>query len=280
MKLLTATAALALALLAPSLRSASAQTPVPARNPQVEIGYVAPADRSLLPIYTRLKDRKVLEELAQFLAPLRLPSKLTVQVAQCGDKRRPYTTGGPVTICYELVRQIEEVAQRAEPGLRASVMAGTFIQVTLREIAFALIDILQFPVWGRMGDAVDRLAAFVMVNFGEDLAMHTIRASSIFFELSKRRWTGSDFADAESPEEQRFYNYLCIAYGSSPISFKFLVASDGKGAPVLPSRRARRCHKEYQQIRQAFDLRIMPFVDADLLVAVRSTEWLLPTDLK
>jgi len=178
------------------------------------------------------------------------------------------------------VRQIEEIAQKADQKLRASVIAGTFIQVTLHEVAFALIDMLQFPVWGRMGDAADHLAAFVMVNFGEDLAIHTIRATAVFFDLSKKTWTGSAFADIASPEEQRFYNYLCVAFGSSPISFNFVVAADANEEPLLPLRRARRCSGEYEQIRQAFNLRIMPFVDADLLVSVRSTEWLLPTDVK
>ena len=280
MKLSIATTAFVFVLLNLSVQGASAQAAPTAQGSQVEIAYVPPRDRALQPTYARLRDRKVLEELKQFLTPLRLPKKLTVQVDQCGASRRPYTSGGPVTICYELVRQIEEVAQKTDQKLRASVVAGTFIQVTLHEVAFALLDMLQFPVWGRMGDAADRLAAFVMVNFGEDLAIHTIRATAIFFDLSKKTWTGSAFADIASPEEQRFYNYLCVAFGSSPISFNFLVAADANEEPVLPSRRARKCKGEYEQIRQAFNLRIMPFVDADMLVAVRSAQWLLPADVK
>ena len=32
---------------------------------------------------------------------------------------------------------------------------------------------------------------------------------------------------------------------------------------------------EYEQVRKAFDLRIMPYVDADLLIKIRSTPWLM-----
>ena len=91
------------------------------------------------------------------------------------------------------------------------------------EIAQAILDLLQFPVWGRAGDAADRLSAFVMQHFGEDLAIQTVTATAMFFDATKKTWTGSAFADVNSPEEQRFYNYLCIAYGGSPISFRFLV---------------------------------------------------------
>jgi hypothetical protein len=43
---------------------------------------------------------------------------------------------------------------------------------------------------------------------------------------------------------------------------------------ILPKRRAERCQGEYDQIRRAFDLRIMPYVDPDLLIKARATPWL------
>jgi hypothetical protein len=224
-----------------------------------------------------VKNRKVLEELQQFLAPLRLPRKLTVKIDQCGALSRPYRPQEPVTICYELIDQIEKVAAKGDPKMRQTMIAGAFIQVVVYQVAHAMFDILQVPVWGRAGDAADRLAALVMLQFGEDLALRTIRGSTAFFLASKKTWTGSAFADADSPEEQRYYNYLCIAFGGAPISFDFLVSGN---EPVLPLPRARRCYWEYQQVRMAFNLRIMPFVDPDLLVKIRSADWLLPGDVR
>jgi Putative metallopeptidase len=252
---------------------AGQSSPPAAQSSQIEVAYVQPANRNFQPIYDRVKNRKVLEELQQFLAPLRLPRKLTVKIDQCGALSRPYKPQEPVTICYELIDQIEKVAAKGDPKMRQTMIAGAFIQVVVYQVAHAMFDILQVPVWGRAGDAADRLAALVMLQFGEDLALRTIRGSTAFFLASKKTWTGSAFADADSPEEQRYYNYLCIAFGGSPISFDFLVSGN---EPVLPLPRARRCYWEYQQVRMAFNLRIMPFVDPDLLVKIRSADWLLP----
>ena len=179
-----------------------------------------------------------------------------------------------------MIEQIERIAADLNADQRASAVAGTFIQAAMYEIAQAILDLLQFPVWGRAGDAADRLSAFVMQHFGEDLAIRTVTATAVFFDATKKTWTGSAFADANSPEEQRFYNYLCIAYGGSPISFQFLVAEGENQDPILPLARARRCFGEYAQVRKAFNLRIMPYVDPELLVWVRSREWLLPGDTK
>ena len=64
-----------------------------------------------MPIYNRLKDRKVLEELKQFLAPLRLPKTADHPGRAV---RRPTSSrmrwNGVATICYELIEQIERVA--------------------------------------------------------------------------------------------------------------------------------------------------------------------------
>ena len=277
---------LGLSVLGLSITGAFAQAPLlnsqaaPPLNSQVEIKYVPPQKREYLPIYNRLRERKVLEQLQQFLAPLRLPKKLTIQVDQCGAPTRPYKADGVATICYEVVEQIERAAASLKGEARQSAIAGAFIQATMFQVSQSILDIIDFPMWGRAGDGADRLAAFVMQNFGEDLAIRTVTATARFFETTRKTWTGSAFASPDSPEEQRFYNYLCIAYGASPVSFRFLVATNQNEDPILPHARARRCAGEYAQVRQAFNLRIMPFVDPELLVYVRSRDWLLPSDLK
>jgi hypothetical protein len=252
-------------------------------NAQIEFAYREPSNAAYRTLYEGLRERQVLEELAQFLAPLRLPRKLVVTIDQCGTRRLPYKRESPITICYELITEIERVASSVDPQLQRTLVAGAFIEVVLHEVALGILDVLHVPVWGRAEDAADRLAAFVMLQFGQELALRTITATALFFKLSGQTWTGSDFAAPESPEAQRFYNYLCIAFGGDQLSFRFLVMPQRGTRPDLPERRAVRCigvRGEYQQVRKAFDLRVMPFVDPDLLVKVRSTEWLLPGDIK
>jgi hypothetical protein len=275
-----AAVALAWSGAAACVNPAEAQIPAGLQNPQIEIVYAVPSNAAFRPIYDRLKQRQVLEELRAFLAPLKLPRKLTVTMEQCGAPTRPYKPGGPVTICYELVAQINQTAAKLDASLQPSVNAGAFILVALHELALGVYDDLQVPVWGRMEDAADRLAALVMLQFGEDLAQRTLLGATALFTASGKTWTGSEFANVLSPDQQRYYNYLCIAYGGAPISFKFLVAPDKNGEQSLPDSRAVRCESEYAQVLKAFNLWIQPSVDPNLLVKVKATPWLQAGDLK
>jgi len=252
------------------------QLPAELQNPNVEIVYKEPRTAAFKPIAERVRQRRALEQLRVFLAPLRLPRKLTVNVDECGAPMREYQPQGPVVICYEVIDQIEKIAAKADAKVRERVLVGAFIQAAFHETAHAVFDILQIPVWGRANDAADRLAAFIMVNFGEDVAMQTILGTADFFRLSGRTWTGSEFAEVNSPEAQRFFNYLCIALGGAPKSFDFLVNPKDNEEQLLPDRRAERCKAEFEQVRMAFNLRIMPHVDPDILVKVRAIQWLLP----
>ena len=96
----------------------------------------------------------------------------------------------------------------------------------------------------------------------------TILGTAHFFDWSAREWTGSDFAEATSPEAQRFYNFLCIAYGADPVLFANL-----QNSGVLPKYRRSSVAREYLQERTAFDLRLMPYIDPDLLVKARARSW-------
>jgi Putative metallopeptidase len=270
-------AAIAALLASLTILPASAQQlPAELQNPNVEIVYKEPRTAALKPIAERVKQRRVLEQLRVFLAPLRLPRKLTINVDECSAPMREYTPQGPVVICYEVIDQIEKVAAKADPVVRDRVLIGAFVQAAFHETAHAVFDILQVPVWGRANDAADRLAAFIMVNFGEDVAMQTILGTATFFRLSGRTWTGSEFAEVSSPEAQRFFNYLCIALGGAPKSFDFLVNPKDNEEQLLPDRRAERCKAEFEQVRMAFNLRIMPYVDPDILVKVRAIQWFVP----
>jgi hypothetical protein len=272
---MTTGAALGLALLYSlfDIAQARAQAPAAIQNPQIEIAYRKPSNPAFQPIYDRLTRLKVLEQFKQFTAPLRLPRKLVVTVDQCGTTTRPYRPQGPVTVCYELIEQIERVAAKAEKGAQERLIVGTFVQIVLHETAHAVFDILQVPVWGRDEDAADNLAAFIMLQFGDDLALQTIQGTASFFQLSEKTWTGSDFADVRSPDPQRYFNHLCMAYGSDKTTFEFLVKADEGKEPMLPKRRAVRCEREYETFRKFFNMRIMPYVDPDLLTTVRSMQW-------
>ena len=242
-------------------------------NSQVDVVYAEPQDPQFRPIRDRLMRRQVLEQLRLFLSPLRLPRKLLVQIDQCNAERRPYQPGGPVTICYEYIAKVDKIAPRNQQagGLpRETMIVGAFIQAVLHEVAVATFDILDIPVWGRETDAADKLAGFIMVQFGKDVALKIMIGAAWYFDASERAWNESDFASEQSPEAQRFFNYLCIAFGSDPASFKFLIDQN-----QLPIRRAQRCTGEFYALRLAFAKTILPHVDQQLLKRVQSATWLM-----
>ena len=256
---------------------AGQSSPPAAQSSQIEVAYVQPGNRNFQPIYDRVKNRKVLEELQQFLAPLRLPRKLTVKIDQCGALSRPYKPQEPVTICYELIDQIEKVAAKGDPKMRQTMIAGAFIQVVVYQVAHAMFDILQVPVWGRAGDAADRLAALVMLQFGEDLALRTIRGRRLSSSPPRRPGPAARSPTRTRPRSSAITTISASLLAVHPYRLIFWSAAT---KPVLPLPRARRCYWEYQQVRMAFNLRIMPFVDPDLLVKIRSADWLLPGDVR
>ena len=221
---------------------ASAQAPTLQPNPQIQVEYIEPkaaaaADKAEYErTYAWLRERRPLEEIRKFLAPLRLPRPINMQVDTCGAEHRDYLSGGPVTVCYELIDKIQKVAAgiKGNDRLKQMVIVGTFTQAVLHELAYGVFDALQIPVWGRADDAADRLAAFVMLQFSGEIAHTAMVGSAEFFLLSGKTWTGSAFADAASPEGQRFYNFLCIAYGGDPLDFGGWTQAPKGQDPLLP----------------------------------------------
>lgn len=250
----------ALALLvAPSMAGAQTDPPPPelVLNPKVELVYGEPANPAFKPIRDRLMATKALEQLASLLGPLDLPRVLKAQVVQCDQPDRPYADA-TVTICYEQIAKIEQIALAAPAKATATpaqMAVAAFVQVLLHDTALALIDIYKLPVWGRKNDAADRLAALMMLQFGPQIALKVVYGAAAFFEASERTWTGSEFASANAPEAQRYYNYLCMAYGWNADTFRGAVAQG-----LLPEQRAYRCPTEYQQALAAFMTTIMPHV--------------------
>jgi Putative metallopeptidase len=259
---------------------------------QIDIAYIEPSDSAFRPIYEGLKRRKVLEELAEFLSPLRLPQKVLVKTEQCDAPGRPYQPGGPVTICYEYVAKLVELAQKIPEGSKTArgvsrddAIVGAFVQVVLQEMADAVLSLDQVPVWGREDDAADKFAGFLMLQFGSETARKLLNGAAYFFEASDRTWTGSDFSSVQSTEAQRFYNYLCIAYGGDPVTFKNFVQVSGQQGQhtgiggvrtdLLPARRVPWCSREYNDFKFGFDNFIRPCVDRDRLEKVRARQdWL------
>jgi hypothetical protein len=266
-----------------------AQVPPPDLfNPQIEIEYARPTSAEFEPIYERLKSRKVLETLRQFLAPLKLKDKkLVVKFDQCGGASYArYKRSGPVVVCYEFIEQVEKFAPTAPvhliqtqgrlPVKPDAAVVGPVVQALIHEVALAAFDLLDIPVWGRQDDAADRVAALVLLQFSKfDLAWNTIVGTAWF--LASGALAPPDMSDVRGVTAQRYYTTLCLAYAGNRRMFAGFVAFERDNSPAagdLPNLRARGCPDEYEVLRHAFNTSIGPHIDQELLKRVQAVKWI------
>jgi hypothetical protein len=91
---------------------ATAQRLVDPETSSVRITYVEPVNPAHQPIMERLKKREVLEDLRDFLSPLRLPAPLLIKVEGCNGNVNAWYSANVVTYCYELIEYIRKSAPK------------------------------------------------------------------------------------------------------------------------------------------------------------------------
>lgn len=123
------------------------------------------------------------------------------------------------------------------------------------------------PILGREEDAADQVAGFVMLQFGRDVAKTTIKGSA--WKWANQDWSNPAYHGVHSTPQTRFYNFLCMAYGGDPDTFKQFV-----DIGWLPKWRAPLCANEYEQAKRAFETTIGPHLDLDLVKRVQATTWI------
>ena len=221
---------------------AAAQAPAAPVGGQVRIVYGEPKNPDHRLIYERLQKRRVLEDLQDFLSPLKLPQPLTIKIEACNGVVNAYYSNGAVTICYEYIAWIHQIARKVTLSNEISLedaVVGPFVDVLLHEVAHAIFDILKIPLFGREEDAADQLAAFILLQFGNDVARRTIVGAALLFrQMAVDQQPGTaDYAAVHGLPAQRFVNVLCIAYGAEPQAVRGLrQAGLPAGAPhrLLP----------------------------------------------
>ena len=119
----------------------------------------------------------------------------------------------------------------------------------------------------------DQMSAFLMLQFGQDVARTTIRGAAFTYLNSKHPRTRTEFADEHGTRRS----------GSSTTSAWPMAASRTRSGNivdqgVLPKERADDCPREYLQVRRAFAKTILPHIDLELMKKVQSIQWLRPTD--
>jgi len=234
-----------------------------AEHGSISVAYVAPKEQGHMAIYDSLREKRALERIAEQLTSLRLPRQLTLKAEGCnGDINAWYDSDtAVVTICYEYLAYIQELAKDLSPAAVAegltpqNYIAGPFLEVVLHELAHAVFDLKKVPVLGREEDAADQLAAYMLLQLGEQEARRTITSIAAMYasEAKEAAPKLKDFANEHGVPAQRLYNLLCLSYGKDPKLFGDLVE---KG--YLPRERAELCSDEYRQVQFAVTRLIAP----------------------
>ncbi len=254
------------------------------RSNRIRIEYVPPTNPKHQHLYEMVAhDRRPLETVQQLFSPLRLPVDLSIKAVGCdGASNAWYERQGrnpTVKICYEYMQEIMDMMPKmtTETGIEPDdAVIGQFFYAVSHELGHALFDIFDVPVFGREEDAADQFAAYTMLQFNPERARRLMRGAAYayvaFIEAGKKKATVEvplkDFSSNHGTPEERFYNLLCIAYGSDRMRFAYLVEKE-----FLPETRAKNCKYEYQVLAYAVHHEISPHVDQRLKEAVFATTW-------
>jgi hypothetical protein len=252
---------------------AAAQISPDFANSKVAYSYVAPKSLKYIALYERVQKFKVLEQLAEFLAPLRLPHIYTLVTLECGAVNAYYVPSQwRIHLCYEYIEMLEHIAPKkgqASEFTYEEAVVGAFVAVVLHETGHAVFDMLDVPVFGREEDAADEMSTFLALQFNPEVALKVVRGRA-YMQKTNMSTYAPLYSDEHGTQLQRYYNTICIAYGSEHSSlFKDFAEKSG-----LPKARAETCPREYDQIKRAFKETVLPFIDQELMKKVQARQWL------
>jgi hypothetical protein len=241
-----------------ALNEEAASTATPTQIGQVTVSYPTPPNPDYVLTQEYFKSTQYLESVAAPLNDLiAWPQDLLLSLGECGVANAfYYPDGKQVAMCLELFYAfLRELRPLAESDEQFNLWVnGVWAYSIYHEIGHALIDILELPAVGREEDAVDQLAALVMLGNGDPvwkealdgvLGYHIIRGSN---EVAMGELP---FWDEHSLSLQRAYDLACIAYGHEPNHFSPYLA-------FLPQERAQGCAAEYERIKGAWDALLEP----------------------
>lgn len=199
-----------------------------------------------------IRNERLLEKAAdQLNRKLILPHDITLKSAECGEVNAFYKPEDPsVTVCFELMEHFYSTFRSGGDGSDKAYdkMFDAVRFVFLHEVGHALIDTYGLPVTGNEEDAADRCSAYINIEeLGED-GVNAVLAAAEAFQIESKHSAGRrDLADEHLLSEQRFYNSLCMLYGSDSEKY-FKIVTEG----FLPKERAARCESEYQRTRDSW----------------------------
>lgn len=204
-----------------------------------------------------LEEHKVFELVAQGLnQTIRMPRTVDIQLVDCGAINAFYDPNNSrIIVCYELLSYFVDIFKGnvANDDQLGQAVIGATLFGFYHELGHALIHQLKLPTMGREEDSADQIATLLLMEAGDDGVGMALSGAYWFNLQAKSGNNETPFWDEHAFDGQRYYNILCLIYGSDPTKYAGFVDSGN-----LPAARAQRCAEEYTKIRESFQTLIAP----------------------
>lgn len=121
----------------------------------------------------------------------------------------------------------------------ADFVENNMLAIFYHELGHAIVDHMQVPIFGQEEDAADTLSVVLIDALFKEKA-----AAQIAYDSANLFWAEATdrpaFWDVHGPDEQRYYNTVCLFYGADPdLRQDFATELD------LPAERAEGCFDEF-----------------------------------
>jgi hypothetical protein len=202
------------------------------------------------------EQNKVFEKVAEGLnKTIRIPHAIDINTVSCNTINAFYDPNNKrIIMCYELVDYFLGVFKpkaKNETELGNAVMGATIFSF-FHETGHGLIHVLELPAVGREEDSADQLATLILIAAGDE-GVSMALSGAYWFQLQSESDRKMPFWDEHAFDGQRFYNILCMIYGSDPVKYANFVS-----AGTLPKDRAARCPEEYNKLNKAWEKLLQP----------------------
>ncbi len=197
------------------------------------------------------ENNRVFEKFAERLnKTIRIPNQVEIQLVDCNTINAFYDPQGKrIIVCYELVdyflRVFKPVAKSNDE--LGSAVFGAVAFSFFHEVGHGLIDQLELPAVGREEDSADQIATLTLIGTGDE-GVGMALSGAYWFQLQQKGGNETPFWDEHAFDGQRFYNIVCLIYGSDPAKYESFVTSG-----TLPASRAKRCPEEHARIGKAWN---------------------------
>lgn len=149
-----------------------------------------------------------------------------------------------------MIRWLAPLLLTVSPALAdEAFVEANILGIFYHELGHAVIDIEGVPIFAQEEDAADVFSIFLIdALFDDETATALAYDASVgFWYEAETRGADVPWWDVHGPDEQRFYNTVCLFYGADPDG-----RADFAEAFDLPEERADYCPDEFDQANAAW----------------------------